>query len=222
MTLHKPATYKSMEIDNPMAGQDKVYDDLLQNERSDKKRWRGIAYIFVCFTLLGIAGLFYGISLQRAVPVLVATTEWGEPKYLGSVTQSSFKVPQAALEYEVKDFISKLRTVSSDAYVVYNNIESCYAMVTPDFEEKMTRDLKENSPFDLIGKSERAVQIQSILKLSTGSYQVDWSEVTIGKNAGTVYMRGIFTVTLLVPNERTIQKNPLGIYISNYAITTLQ
>jgi len=222
MNLHKTTVFKSPEMENPMKAQEKVFNDLLENERKDKRLWQWITLVFAAFCLLGIGGLFYGISLQRTVPVLVAVTDFGESKYLGKVDETTFHVPEAAIQYQVKDFVDKLRSIPYDPDVLYNNIEDCYAMVTNNCESKMTAELRENSPFVQVGKLKREVTIQSILQLSKNSYQVDWTETETGNSNYSVSVRGVFTVALRTPTDQTIAKNPLGIYIDDYSMTLLQ
>jgi type IV secretion system protein VirB5 len=223
---HKSALYKPIDLPNPFReGQDKAYADILLDKQKEMKWWRGV--IGVGFLALFSASLcfnIYAVNLQKTVPVLVNVMPSGEAQYLGEVRQNAaLAVPEAAIQWQVRKFVANLRSVSTDPQVLYNNIDECYAMITNRFEPVMTRSLRSASPFDLVGKTRRSVEVESILKITGSSYQIDWIETSIDGQASrkTARMRALVTVALLPVNENTIKKNPLGIYIENYEVTQL-
>jgi type IV secretion system protein VirB5 len=215
-----------VEIPNPFReGQDKAYADLLLDKQKEMKWWRGI--IGVGFLLLFMISLFFNVhavSQQKTVPVLVNVMPSGEAQYLGEVRQNAaLTVPEAAVQYQVRKFITNLRSVSTDPQVLYNNIDECYAMITNRYEPIMTRSLRGNSPFDLVGKTRRSVEVESVLKITGSSYQVDFFEVSTDNQGArrTARFRALATVILLPVGDDAIKKNPLGIYIENYEVTEL-
>jgi type IV secretion system protein VirB5 len=225
-SLHKRTTYKPLELENPFkAGQDKAYADILKDCMDEKRWWRGFVGIGILILFLVCLIFFiYAVSLQKTVPVLVNVMPSGESQYLGEVRQSAtVQVPEAAIQYQARKFITNLRSVSTDSQVLYNNIDECYSMVTSTYEPVMTRFLREASPFDLVGKVRRSIEIESILKITTNSYQVDWIESTIDPtgNKKNARVRALITMRVLPTTEQTIKKNPLGIYIENYEMTQL-
>jgi type IV secretion system protein VirB5 len=221
---HKSTTYKPLEIANPFReGQEKAYADLLQEALNDKRFWKkfvgaGSLLLF----LLSLCFSFYVLSRQKTVPVLINVMPSGETQYLGEVRQSgTVQVPEAAIQYQTRRFITNLRSVSTDAQVLYNNIDECYAMITASYEPVMTRYLRGASPFPLVGKVRRTVEIESILKVTTSSYQLDWVESTLDTSGtkNSVRMRAIVTIKLLPARDETLKKNPLGIYVDNCEMT---
>jgi type IV secretion system protein VirB5 len=226
MTVHKSTTYKPLPVPNPFReGQDKAYADILSDVISSKN--------FVLRVIGGgslalflASGIFfvYALSLQKTVPVLVNVMPSGETQYLGSVAQNSApQIPEAAITYQIRKFVTNLRSVSTDSQVLYNNIDDCYSMITGSYQPIMTKFLRDASPFDLVGRIRRTVEIESILKITGSSYQVDWIESTVDTSANTAgtRIRALVTVKLLPTTEETIRKNPLGIYIENCEMTTL-
>jgi type IV secretion system protein VirB5 len=224
-SLHKPTTYAPLALDNPFRAQDKKYADLLLNAQKEKKMYQVIALVCLAFTGLAICGLFYGVSLQKNIPYLVNVMPTGESRYLGEVRYSGeLQIPESAVQFQVKTFLTYLRTVSGDYDMLYRDISLCYNMVTPECGNKMTAELTGNSPFKASkAGTKRTLQIESVLKLTNGTYQLDWIEST-SSSGGQVRrerLRGLFTVKLLAPSDKNIQTNPLGIYIDNYDITVL-
>jgi type IV secretion system protein VirB5 len=205
-------------------GQDKAFSFLLENEQKSKKWWQyfmGISCVSLFFASLV---LFY-ISLVRQdiIPVLVNVLPSGESAYLGEVRQGEFQVPEAAIFYQVRKFITNIRTIPVDPYVLNTNINECYAMITSSYEQIFTPNLRANSPFPLVGKIRRSIEIESTLRITGNSYQVDWIESTFesGGNPSRVKMRALVTVRLITPDPSFIKNNPLGIFIDACETTQL-
>jgi type IV secretion system protein VirB5 len=148
----------------------------------------------------------------------------GEAQYVGEVRrQGALAVPESAILFQAREFIALTRSVSTDRAVLYANIEKCYDIITTSYEPSFTRALRASSPFDLVGKARRVAEIESALRVTERSYQIDWLETLIETSGGrkTARMRAVVTVKLLSPTDETIRKNPLGIYIENCEMTEL-
>jgi type IV secretion system protein VirB5 len=224
----KVEKYKVLTIDNPFGRADVVYTDIITDARREKRRWQNVGLFSLVFFLASFYVMYRAVSLQRTVPVLITLSEWGEATYKGAVNTESSRlreVPETAVQYQVRDFITKLRTIPLDGEVLYRDIARCYEMVTAACEKKMTLALREQDPFGVIGKQKRNVTIESVLKLSSSTYQVDWieTESAPGSTTSVRYrVRGVVTVELLTPSEEKRVNNPLGIYIADYDMTVLQ
>jgi type IV secretory pathway TrbF-like protein len=72
-----------------------------------------------------------------------------------------------------------------------------------------------------VGKERRSVEVESVIKITGSSWQIDWTETTAAASAAPkrARMRALVTVRLLPPAD--IRKNPLGIYIENCEMTEL-
>lgn len=224
---HKGTNYPEIPgTGNPfMEGQDRAYADLLFEKTKEMRWWRGIVGTGVlALSLINLIFFVSAIRQQKTVPVLINVMPSGEASYIGEVRQAGqMQVPEAAIQYQARKFITNLRSVSTDAEVLYNNIDECYAMVTSTYEPVMTRFLRGASPFDLVGKARRSVEIESVLKITGQSYQVDWREMVTDNTVSrsTTRMRAVITIRLFSPTDATIRRNPLGIYIENCEMTEL-
>jgi type IV secretion system protein VirB5 len=96
-------------------------------------------------------------------------------------------------------------------------------MVTQDYTPIFRQALVDNSPFSLVGKIRRTVEIESILLITGRSYNVNWTESSYDASANhtTAKMRAVVTIRLVTPTDATIKRNPLGIYIENFEMTEL-
>jgi type IV secretion system protein VirB5 len=187
---HKSAVYKDTETPNPFRdGQDKAYADILMDKMKKTSRWRLTAYGSLALFAISLMLFNLAVKRQQTVSVLINVMPSGETQYLGEVRQSQTETPEAAVIYQVRKFITNLRSVSTDYQVVYNNIDECYAMITSAYEPVMTRALRASPPFDLVGKTRRSLEIESIIKVTAGTYQVDWTETSSEGSAQRAYAR---------------------------------
>jgi type IV secretion system protein VirB5 len=222
-SLRKSTVYKPLPLKNPFEAAGGVYHDLLKEAKDDKKKWQSAAFVSLGFVVCCIGILVYAVSMRKTVPVLVAVAQWGEAQYLGEVkASSSMRVPETAIQYQIRDFITDLRGIPGDSDILYRDITRCYDMVTAKGEKKMTSELRAADPFKDVGRIKRSVTIETILRLSTGTYQADWIESSSGTDSRTIHYRGLFTVKLLEPPEKKRVSNPLGIYIDDYDMTELE
>jgi type IV secretion system protein VirB5 len=214
---HKPTTYRTEPVTNPfLQGQDKAFGFVLEDSIKDKNFFMYVMGVGSLVLFAASLVLFYvSISRQDIIPVLVNVLPSGESAYLGEVKQAEFQAPEAAVFYQVRRFVVNLRTIPVDPYVLNTNINECYAMITSSYEQIFTPILRANSPFPLVGKVRRSVEIESTLHITGNSYQVDWIESTFesGGNPSRVKMRALVTVRLITPDPSFIRDNPLGIFI---------
>ena len=223
---HKSTTYKPIPFVNPFKeGQDSAYGDILLDKMNEMKWWRkfiGIGFI-VLFTI-SLIFFFYAISMQHTVPVLVNVMPTGEATFLGEVRQSGqIQVPEQAILFQIRTFINNIRSISIDPQIVYNNIDVTYSMVTSSYATILTNMLRANSPFLLVGRVRRTVEIESIIRITGYSYQVDWIETSVEHGGQPVNrrFRGLVTIRLIPPTADVIRNNPLGIFIDAFEFTEL-
>jgi type IV secretion system protein VirB5 len=222
---HKSITYKPLDAPNPfLEGGDKAYADLLQNQINETAWWRRIGVFSLLVFVINLCFFIYAVNQQKTVPVLVNVMPSGESQFLGEVRHNGdLQIPEAAILYQIRKFISNLRSVSTDYQVLYDNIDECFIMATANYSPVLRQTLLSASPFDLVGKTRRTVSIESVLHVTERSYQVNWTENTLdtSSNQKTAKMRAVVTIRLITPNDSTIRRNPLGIYIENCEITEL-
>jgi len=221
---HKSTVYKPLNIGNPFReGQDKAYADILFDKMKEMRWWRGIVGVGILAISVANFMLFFSTAnRQQTVPVLVNVMPSGEAQFLGEVRQGQIQVPEAAIVFQIRTFITNLRSVSTDPQVLYGNINEAYAMVTASYEPVMTRMLRANSPFDLVGRVRRSVEIESIIRITQDTYQVDWIDAAFdGTSRRNTRMRALVSIRLLPVTDQTVRHNPLGIYIDNMEMTEL-
>jgi len=221
---HKKTVYEPLNIKNPFHDGDQAFADILADKIKESQTWRKLTYIHIGLFFIALILFFYSVSQQKTVPVLVNVMPSGESQYLGEVRQTgSIQVPEASIHYQIRTFITNYRTISTDYQIVYSNIDDCFAMTTQSFTPIFRQSLLDDSPFVLVGKIRRTVEIESILLITGRSYNVNWTESAYDASANhsAVKMRAVVTIRLVTPTDVTIKRNPLGIYIENFEMTEL-
>ena len=222
---HKTPVYKALEISNPFAsGGDKAFADILKDKMDETRKWRIVGLSSLVLFVIALILFASAINMQHTVPVLVNVMPSGEAQFLGEVRQGAgIQVPEAAIHHWITRFITNLRTVPTDFQVMYNNIDESFVMVTAAYAVIMRNMLINDSPFELIGRIRRSVEIESILPITANSYQVNWNETVIDTQARQTVtrMRAVVTIRLLTPTDAIIRRNPLGIFIENFEMTAL-
>ncbi len=218
-------TYYKEEPPKELNPQFKEYDRIIGLQNKENKTWRIIAVASLSFLFLSLLLLLYAIKLPKTIPMVITVSEYGEAKYVGNVSKMSYsnmKVPDIAIQYQIKRFVTNMNTITSDAQVMKQNIRDCYNMLSGDAGLKLSNILKNDNPFDKFGDIKQSILLESILQLSPQSYQVDYiqSKITMtGVVTDRTRYRGIISIALLEPPEDKKIENPLGIYISDFDFT---
>lgn len=218
-------TYYKEEPPKELNPQFKEYDRIIGLQNKENRTWRIIAVASLSFLFLSLLLLLYAIKLPKTIPMVITVSEYGEAKYVGNVSKMSYsnmKVPDIAIQYQIKRFVTNMNTITSDAQVMKQNIRDCYNMLSGDAGLKLSNILKSDNPFDKFGDIKQSVLLESILQLSPQSYQVDYiqSKITMtGVVTDRTRYRGIISIALLEPPEDKKIENPLGIYISDFDFT---
>jgi len=224
---HKSTTYKPyIQIPNPFnQGQDVAYGDILLDKTNELKWWRKFLGIgFLALFAISLVLFWQAISMQQVVPFLVNVMPTGEAAFLGEVRQSGeLQVPEQAIVFQIRTFITNLRSISIDPQVLFNNIDGIYSKVTAAYAPILTNMLRNDSPFPLVGRIRRTVDIETIIRVTGNSYQVDWIESSIEHGGQPISrrMRGLVTIRLIPPTPDIVRNNPLGIFVDAFEFTEL-
>jgi len=226
MSIHKNPVYKPVDVTNPFLNEsDKAYADILADKIKESQIWRQSTYVHAGLFAVALILFFVALSRQQTIPVLVNVMPSGEAQYIGEVRQNGgFNVPEAAIHYHIRTFVYNLRTIPTDYQVLFDNIDTCFQWVTSDYSGIMRDFILKASPFELVGKQRRTVDVESVLHVTGRSYQINWTESVIDSQSSpqkNTKMRAVVTIRLVLPTDATIKRNPLGIYIENFEMTEL-
>lgn len=199
-----------------------MYQDLIRAQRNSDRRFRFLALVGCVGFILSLIMTIIAINQPKTVPLVVTVSDWGEAKYVGNVSRNNWqgiKVPEIAIEYQLRKFVTNFYAVPSDPQVLKNNLNDCYASCTVASSQKLSNRLRENNPLKKFGSVYRTVDIESVLRLTQESYQVDFivnhTDKVESRNT-RIRNRGVLSVKLMEPAKEDLIKNPLGIYITDF------
>ena len=222
---HKKAHYKPLPLKNPFkAGQDGAYADILLHVTNESKTWRRTSFLIVFLFILNFFFFIISMNQQEVVPLLVNVMPSGKTQFLGEVRSGSYQVSEAVIHYEIRKFVSNLRTVSTDYQIVYEYIDLIFNMSTRDFVPVLRQIINNDSPFEQVGRIRRTVDIESVLNITGRSYNINWTEHVVdssGRQTSSRF-RAVVTIRLTTPTSSTVIRNPSGVYIENFEMTELR
>ncbi|MCL2762320.1 MAG: type IV secretion system protein [Treponema sp.] len=205
------------------------YDQYINKLIKDNRIWQLTGLCSVIMILGTIIGWFHILRIQQNIPIVIEVNELGRAKYVGDIRNKSYlqgyTVKDYMIESVLRDFIAYTRNIYVDQEVMSKNYQQASAWCSNEIKSKLRDALIDEDPFSMIGRIKRTVSIESGIKITNGTWQYDWYDVTYdiyGKELSRLRYRGMFTVAIKEPqtdNERF--NNPLGIYIIDYNISKI-
>jgi type IV secretion system protein VirB5 len=209
------------------------YDDYINKLINDNKVWRILGLLSVVMIALTLFGWFRISAMQKYIPVIVEVNELGRARYIGDLSVSAynhrnFQVQDYMVEALIGDFIRYTREIYLDADVMAQNITKAAYYCSYDMQDKLKRELQVEDPFSKIGQFRIRVAIESNIKITEQTWQIDWYDIRQGLNgveSGRTRYRGLFTILVRgFEDTRTDEersRNPLGVYIIDYNISRI-
>ena len=210
---------------------DERYADLVIGKRN----WQIVAAAFAAVSIVLAVGMVWQSARSRYVPYIVEVDKLGYALTQAQplTAASPPDVVERIERYEVASFIRQARSVSSDAQVEHEALNSLLAhtggAADSFLDQYYHADHRAHDPFH-IGQEQRqtvSVEIDSILKLSANSYEVRWTEVRRDSNGADVglptHWEADLQTEIVGPHDgEAIVSNPLGFCVTNITWTEQQ
>lgn len=214
--------------DTPFNPQLQHFDYICGQVMKENRILKFVVVVSVLSFFLSIGICIFAVSQPDSIPVLVTMNDFGETQYIGPVSRrnyQNFNVPEAAVQAQVKEFISLSNTLSTDKTVMKKAVNKTYHLLTSTTASKYSTLVKEDNPFKDFGSRTKEVLFQTEpLKVSQDTYQVDYQVITrqlSGTQIKNEPFRAVITVKMLQPSEEDIKDNPLGIYITSFDMKSI-
>lgn len=182
-----------------------------------KRNWQLVALGLLAVDGLLTAGIIHLASQSRVSPFVVEVDRLGQAVAFGPAEQLR-KTDERLIRYQLNLFIRDVRSVFSDAEVQKTVINRAYGHAKDSALGFLNDYFKKSNPFLREAEGTITVQVQSVLRLSPSSWQVQWRETQIAP-AGRVVSETAWQAILgveLTPPETTdvLLVNPLGLYVT--------
>ena len=76
---------------------------------------------------------------------------------------------------------------------------------------------RSHAPFEIAAKETTEAQVDSVLRESSGAYEMHWTETTRNLNGdllSTTQWRALLAVQLMAPDPDKLLTNPIGLYVT--------
>jgi type IV secretory pathway TrbF-like protein len=192
-----------------------AWDDRIGSARVQARNWR-----LACLASLALSGgLAGGLVWQSArgtiVPWVVEVDKLGEAREVAPA-QANYRPTDPQIAYHLARFIENVRSVPADAVVLRQNWLRAYDFVSDKGALALNDYARSNDPFALVGKSQIALDVSSVIRASPSSFRVAWTERRYqdGALAQTSRWSAIVTIVLRPPRDADgLRRNPLGVFV---------
>ncbi len=207
-----------------------VWDSRIGSAVAQAANWRLVALGALGLSFSLGAGLIWSTTQSRVVPYVVEVDGLGAVRAVAPVTKT-YSPTDAQLAWHLGRFITLVRSLPTDPVLVRGQWLDAYDMATGEAATFLSEYARLNDPFAHVGRRSVTVAINSVVRASTSSFQVKWTEQAFenGQLIGTSRWTAIVGMKVQTPtHEETLRKNPLGLYVttiawsSDYAPDTLK
>lgn len=223
----KPADAPSAhEQLNPYISARREWNERYGDYVSQAKNWRIIAVLSGITAIVAVAGVVYIGAQSKFIPYVVAVDQHGSAVAAGIADRASAADPRV-IRSLIGRFITDLRGVISDQQAEKAAIDRVYSMLPSGVASTTVISgwFKDQSPFSRAATETISVDVESILPISSKSWQVDFRETARSPN-GMLLSKKRYRATLTtelspVTNERLIRLNPIGLFVTEISITQI-
>jgi type IV secretion system protein TrbF len=219
---------RKSETPNPYLDARRTWNSQVDRAFSSLHTWQLLCVLCLLIALGSLAGIAYIGAQSKFVPYVIEVDKLGEAVSIGPATAAG-PADARVVRASLASFVSSARLVTPDVSLQREAIFRVYAMLhTKDPAAAQMNEFynatKDASPFARAAKVTVTTDINSVLPVSTNSWQVDWQESTRDREGALVgkptHMRAVLTVYLepisTTANQSSIQRNPLGIYVQTF------
>jgi len=220
MKLNRLLRRGAAEPDSPdasLARGRREWDDRYAGLAHGKRNWQLAALGLLAIDGLLTGGLIHLASQSRVSPFVVEVDRLGQAVAFGPAEQLR-KTDERLIRYQLNLFIRDVRSVFSDAEVQKTVINRAYGHAKDGALGFLNDYFKKSNPFLREAEGTVTVQVQSVLRLSASSWQVQWRETQLapgGRIVSETAWQAVLGVELTPPETTDVLLvNPLGLYVT--------
>jgi type IV secretion system protein TrbF len=207
---------RTPEPETPYQRAAQVWDDRIGSARVQARNWR-LAFFGTLALSSGLtAGLIWQSARGTIVPWVVQVDKFGEAQAVAPA-DAGYNPTDPQIAFHLARFIEQVRAIPADPIIVRENWLRAYDFTTDKGALALNDYARANDPFAKIGKEQVAVDVASVIRASTDSFRVAWTErhYQDGSLAETTRWSAILTIAVQTPRTPdALRKNPLGLFIN--------
>lgn len=186
-------------------------------------KWQRLSYMSIVAMIICIFGIIFIATRSTFIPYVIhVDPETGYAKSLGALEQGKTKVPSTEVNYFLSQFVTNMRSIPKDEYVLKENVDKGIKYLTSQSAQKY-KNLYLDEFTKKIGSEYSRIRILNVNPIANtkNTYQVRWEETAINKSNSmqpikTVYTGNFSIEQKTVSNKEDLVLNPLGLYITDF------
>lgn len=204
------------EATTPYQRAAQAWDDRIGSARVQAHSWRLACFGSIAISALLAGGLIWQSARGSITPWVVQVDKFGEAQAVAPA-DANYRPSDPQIAFHLARFIENVRSVPADAVVLRQNWLRSYDFVTARGALALNDHARSNDPFALVGKSQVAVDVSSVIRASDSSFRISWSERRYQDGSLVATERWSAIVTVVIQAPRTpdaLRKNPLGVFVN--------
>ena len=208
-----------MSESNPYVEARREWNDRYLELVRERRWWQAVAGAEILLLLIFAVG-FVWLSLQhKTVPYVVEVDSLGAALAIRPAETGGHPADERIVRYQLAAFIRGARQVMADRIATKNGLEQVYAYARGPARAYLDEYYRANNPFEVAKTYVVVPTVTSLLRLSSTSWQLRWTEEQRGLDGlllGKSQWEGVVTTEVVPPtSEETIHVNPLGLYVTD-------
>ena len=210
------------EEENPYLAGRREWNERYGSYIAQRNQWRKIAFGALGVAALAVVGVVWIGAQSKLVPYVVEVNKLGEPA-ASRIASRAATADDRIIRAVLSRWVVEIRTVTADRELQAQFLRQAYALVQSSgsawhvINEYFGNGKGPNSPLIRAAKETVAVEVGSVLRQSSQSWQLEWLERVrerSGAVTGTERWRALLTVEIQAPgSEEELRANPAGIRI---------
>jgi type IV secretion system protein TrbF len=192
-----------------------VWDERIGSARVQARNWRLMAMGCLALSAGLSAALTWQSTRGSVVPYVVEVENLGAAQAVAPAL-ADYRPTDPQIAWHLARFVEHVRQVPADPIVLRQNWLRAYDFATDRGAIALNDYARVNDPFALIGDTQVAVEISSVIRASESSFRVAWIERRYenGQLAATERWTAILTVVIQPTRDaERLRANPLGVYV---------
>jgi len=204
--------------ENPYEAAKGVWNERYRNFLIAKRNWQILALAALISNAVQAGGMAWLASRSEVVPYIVRVDDVGRSVVLGPA-EATTVTDSRIIAWQIQDYVERVRQVTADRTAQKNILEAAYRTTRGTAITFLNEHFRVESPFAVMERRTVSAQVESLLQVSSSTWQADWREIQHsidGQAIGDEHWTGQFTVEVDPPHTvDEIIHNPLGFYVTH-------
>ena len=192
-----------------------VWDTRMGDALVRARNWRLMAFGCLGLSLILSGGVIWQAGKSHITPYVVEVNRLGDVRAVAPAIET-YTPNDAQIAFHLARFVENVRSLSLDPIIVRQRWLRAYDYATTQAANTLNEYARTNDPFANVGKRTIIVEVTSVVRSSSDSFEIRWREQSFenGSLASTERYTAVASLAIQQPRDaETLRKNPLGIYV---------